>query len=204
MKLFPRNDGGFSLVETLVATFIFALVSASAVAILSGFESNRIRLQDASSQLAALDQTRAIMRADFFAAHNRPVRDEFGSTIVAFESGVHMPEGALLRLVRGGNPTAALFGNMSTLQRIDYVLVGGSIYRRIFDRTDIVIAADFIDQKLMSDVQSISLRYATNGIWVEEWGTLAADFDLPRLAEVSITFGSGQDVKMMFLVGTKA
>ncbi len=204
MKRTLRKDAGFSLVEMLVATFIFAMVSASAVAILSGFESSRIRLQDASSQLAALDRARAIMRADFFAAHNRPVRDEFGDTIAAFESGIQMPEGALLRLVRGGNPAAALFGNMSALQRIDYMLAGETLYRRIYDRTDIVTAADFIDQELVSGVQSVSLRYAADGIWVEEWGTLVNSSDLPRLAEVSIIFRSGQEVKMMFLVGTKA
>lgn len=197
-----HGDNGFSLVETLVATFVFALVSASGVAILSGHENSRIRLAEADNQLTALDQTKALIRNDFFAAFDRPVRDAFGGKMVAFEAGNHMPDGTLLRLVRGGNPTAKLFGNMSSLQRVEYAVSDGFLIRRTYDRTDVVTATKFIEQQILSGVRSVFTRYATDGLWVEEWGTLPSSAALPRLAEMTITFRSGDDVKMVFLVGS--
>jgi len=198
------DDNGFSLVETLVATFIFAVVSASGVAILSGYQESRVRLAQADSQLSAIDQARALMRADLFSASNRPMRDAFGGTMTAFEAGDHMPAGTLLRLVRGGNPSAQLFGNVSALQRIEYAAMNGSLVRRIYDRTDVVTTTGFIEQKILSEVQSVSSRYAANGIWAEEWGTLPSTSALPRLAEITIAFRSGNNVKMMFIVGAAA
>lgn len=195
------EDNGFSLVETLVATFIFALVSASGVAILSGYEQSRIRLAEADSQLTELDQTKALIREDFFAAFDRPLRDEYGGVVPGFEAGDHMPSGTLLRLVRGGNPAAKLFGNMSALKRVEYVVLDGFLVRRTYDRTDAVTTTDIVDQPILSGVQSVSTRYAADGIWVEEWGTLPSSFALPRLAEITVSFRSGENVKMMFLVG---
>lgn len=198
------DDNGFSLAETLVATFIFALVSASGVAILSGYEESRIGLARADSQLSALEQAKALIKADLFAALNRPLRDAYGGTMTAFEAGDHMSSGTLLRLVRGGNPSAKLFGNMSALQRVEYAAVDGFLVRRIYDHTDVVTTTDFIEQQVLPGVQSVSSRYAASGIWVEEWGTLLSTNALPRLAEFTITFRSGDNVKMTFLVGVDA
>lgn len=198
------DDNGFSLVETLIATFIFALVSASGVAILSGYQSSRIRLAEADSQITALDQTKALIREDFFTAYDRPVRDEFGGALAAFEAGDHMPGGTLLRLVRGGNPSAKLFGNMSAMQRVEYVLIDDILVRRTYDRTDVVTTTDYVDQQIMSDVQSVSTRFLAEGIWVEEWGLRLSSNGLPRLAEITIAFASDDDVKMVFLVGNAA
>jgi len=200
IKAFQKTDG-FSLMETLVATFVFALVSASAVTILSGYQNSQLRLQEVAGKLAALDRARALMRADFFAALNRPLRDEFGGTMVAFEGGPHMPNGTVLRLVRGGSPTAKLFGNRSGLQRVEYIVSHGALYRRIYDRTDVVTATEVIDQHLLSGVRSVSARYAADGLWADDWGALPSSSALPRLAEINIVFGAGGDVKMMFLVG---
>ena len=195
------GDHGFSLVETLVATFIFALVSASGVAILSGYEQSRIRLAAADSQLTELDRAKALIRADLFAAFDRPLRDQYGGAMPGFEAGDHMQAGTLLRLVRGGNPAAKLFGNMSALKRVEYAVMDGFLVRRTYDRTDAVTTTDIVDQPILSDVQSVSARYAAEGVWVEEWGTLPSNSALPRLAEITIAFRSGEDVKMMFLVG---
>lgn len=198
------GESGFSLVETLVATFIFALVSASGVAILSGYEGSRLKLAEADAQITEFDQTKALLRDDFFTAYNRPTRGEFGGTLVAFEAGHHMSAGTLLRLVRGGNPSAKLFGGMSAMQRVEYALLNGALVRRTYDRTDVLATTEYVDQQILSGVQAVSIRLLAEGFWVEEWGTLESTNGLPRLAEITITFASDDDVKMIFLVGNAA
>lgn len=192
---------GFSLVETLIATFIFALVSAMGVALISNYQSSRLGLMSADERLAQLDTARAILRNDFFAAINRPVRSEFGDPLNAFEGGPHMLDNVRLRMVRNADAGAMLNGTTSTLRRIEYLLDGGSLIRRSYAQTDTVPGGGFSDQVVVDNVESMNMRYAADGIWSEEWGTALAINALPRLAELSLEFSSGQSLRLTFLVG---
>lgn len=199
---FAFTDGrGFSLVETLIATFIFALVSAMGVALISNYQSSRLGLMSADERLVQLDTARAILRNDFFSAINRPVRSEFGDPLNAFEGGDHMLDNVRLRMVRNGDAGARLNGTMSTLRRIDYLLENNSLVRRSYAQTDTVTGGNFSDQILVDNVESMNLRYAADGIWSEEWGTAPAVNALPRLTELSVQFTNGQSLRLTFLVG---
>lgn len=202
MSLVCSDGRGFSLVETLIATFIFALVSAMGVALISNYQSSRLGLMSADERLVQLDTARAILRNDFFAAINRPVRGEFGDPLIAFEGGTHMLDNVRLRMVRNADAGAMLKGTKSTLKRIDYLFENNSLIRRSYIQTDTVTGGGFSDQILVDNVESMNLRYAAEGIWSEEWGTAPAANVLPRLAEISLEFITGQSLRLTFLVGT--
>ncbi len=201
MSFAYTDERGFSLVETLIATFIFALVSAMGVALISNYQSSRLGLMSADERLVQLDTARAILRNDFFSAINRPVRSEFGDPLNAFEGGDHMLDNVRLRMVRNGDAGARLNGTTSTLRRIDYLLENNSLVRRSYAQTDTVTGGNFSDQILVDNVESMNLRYAADGIWSEEWGTAPAVNALPRLTEVSVQFTNGQSLRLTFLVG---
>lgn len=201
MSLACSEERGFSLVETLIATFIFALVSAMGVALISNYQSSRLDLMSADERLVQLDTARAILRNDFFAAINRPVRSEFGDPLNAFEGGNHMLDNVRLRMVRNADAGAMLKGTKSTLRRVDYLLEDNSLIRRSYAQTDTVTGGGFSDQILVYNVESMNLRYGAEGIWSEEWGTAPAAKALPRLAELSLEFKNGQSIRLTFLVG---
>lgn len=194
-------DDGFSLTETLVATFIFAVVGAMGVALLSSYQSSRVGLIEADEKLAQMEVARAIIRGDLFAAIERTVRDEFGTVQTSFEGGQHMLDGLRLRIVRNGDMGARLNGALSEVKRVDYLLDGQKLIRRTYVRTDLVTGARNTDQTLLEDVAGLTIRYASNGVWSEEWGTNAAASELPRMAEIAVTFRNGQQASMTFLVG---
>ncbi len=196
-----KSDSGFSLVETLIATFIFAIISAMAVALISNYQTSRLGLQSADERLAQLQTARAVMRDDFFSVVNRPVRDQFGAMLSAFEGGQHMGDGIKLRLVRGGDAGAKLNGTVSQVKRIDYMLIDGNLTRRTYVRPDTVPGGRYTDQRLLEGVEAAELRYASDGIWSDEWGTNAAISPVPRLAELSLRFLGGQEMRMTFVVG---
>lgn len=201
MRVCLKSDSGFSLVETLIATFIFALIAGMSVALLTSYQSSRTALGEADARLAKLEVARSILRDDFFAAVNRPVRDEFGSQLVAFEAGQHMDAGIRQRLVRSGDLGAKLNGTVSAVKRVELVLDDGALIRRTYVRSDIVQDSPFLDQVLLEDVRRVSMRYAADGVWSTEWGTAVSVSNLPRLAEMTLEFESGQQAQMTFLIG---
>lgn len=196
-----KKDAGFSLVETLIATFIFALMSAMAVALISSYQSSRVSLKAADEKLATLEIARAIIRDDYFSAIQRPVRDQFGSQLTPFEAGEHMLDGVRQRLVRSGDMGAKLNGTLSEVKRVEYVVDDGTLTRRTYGRSDIVQGTTPTDQVLLLGIRNFSVRYAAENIWTEEWGTSPAAGDLPRLAEMVIEFEGGQQTRMTFLIG---
>ena len=200
MKRF-KNEAGFSLVETLIATFIFALISAMAVALISSYQSSRVSLRAADEKLATLEIARAIIRDDYFSAIQRPVRDQFGSQLTPFEAGEHMLGGVRQRLVRSGDMGAKLNDTLSEVKRVEYLINDGVLTRRTYGRSDIVQGATPTNQTLLSGIRNLNIRYATEGVWTEEWGTSLAASDIPRLAEMVIEFEGGQQTRMTFLIG---
>ena len=72
------GQGGFTLVEVMVALLIFAMLAAAAVAILS----LSVRAQAVTGQkldaISAVSRTTAILSADLAQAVDRPTRDEGG------------------------------------------------------------------------------------------------------------------------------
>lgn len=195
------NEHGFSLVETLVATFIFALIAAMSVALLTSYQTSRVALDEADARLARLEVARNILRDDYFAAINRPVRDEFGGVLVAFEAGQHMADGSRQRLVRSGDMGAKLNGAVSQVKRVELLLADNKLLRRTYGRSDLVQDTPYQDQTLLEGVARLTTRYAVDGLWISEWGTTVAASSLPRLAEISIEFETGQRAQMMFIVG---
>ncbi len=195
------NEHGFSLLETLVATFIFALIAAMSVALLTSYQSSRVALGDADARLAQLEVARSILRDDYFAAVNRPVRDEFGTVLLAFEAGQHMEGDRRQRLVRSGDMGAKLNGTISEVKRVELLLADDRLLRRTYVRSDLVQGTAYLDQTLLEGVSRLTTRYAVDGVWVTEWGTTIASSSLPRMAEVSIEFKTGQRAQMMFIVG---
>ncbi len=197
-----QNEHGFSLVETLVATFIFALITAASVALLTGYQDGRISLKDADEKLAKLEMSRAILRRDFLAAVVRPVRDELGGVLQPFEAGEHMPDGMQLRLVRAGHMGAKIHGNLSQVKRIEYLFQDRKLIRRTYIRSDVTPGARFQDQVLLTDLEQVSFRLATDGIWSEEWGTIGRTSSLPQMAEIRLQFEGDRYATMAFIVGT--
>lgn len=195
-------DTGFSLVEIMVATFVFALVSASGVVLLSGYQDGRLALSAADDRLAKMEHARALIRDDMLSAVPRTMRDPYGGTLPGFEGGAHLPDGILLRFVRNGHMGALLAGDRSALQRVEYILIGEKLIRRTYAHTDVTPETPVTDRVMLADVRSVDIRYESQRIWALEWiSSGSGDVTLPNLAEMTIRLGGGRRLKFTMLVG---
>lgn len=197
-------DSGFSLVETMVATLIFAMVSTAGVMILSGYQDGRLALASADERLAQLELAKATLSADLLHATFRPVRDELGGRSHSFEGGDNLPEGVKLKLIRGGAPKALFDGERSALERVEYLVVDGNLVRRSHARTDITPNTPVMEQRVLAGVEGLSLRFEAEGQWANEWRGGNLGVSLPNLVEMTFEFANKRSLSLTMMVGGKA
>lgn len=181
-----RRPNGFTLVEVVVALFIFALLATAGVSLLSF----TVRAQSASSRLledvSGERRLSALLIGDLGQAVPRVSRDEAGRARPAFQAH----QGRLLfAFVRGG----------AKPQYVEIRLDKGELVR---------VATPFVDGAaagaplaLATGVERAKLRFRTRADWQDNWDSERTD-SIPRALELTITRSGAAPVTRMFLVGT--
>lgn len=179
-------EHGFTLVEVVVALFIFAMLATAGVSLLSF----AVRAQAASARaledVSGDRRLSAILIGDLGQAVPRVSRDEGGRPRPAFQAN----RGALLfGYVRGG----------AKPQHVEIRLDKGQLVR---------IAAPFVDGAaaaspliLETGVESAKLRFRAKTDWQDNWDSERTDA-IPRALELTITRQGEAPVRRLFLVGT--
>lgn len=191
------GEGGFTLVEVMIALAIFSMLAVAGVAILSfsvrAGAASGARLDDA----AALDRTVSILSADLGQAVDRPVRDEAGTVRPAFVGESGPAAAPMLQLVRLGW-TNLDDSPRATVQKVAYQLDGGALERIAWPHPD--GAAPLPPAVLMTGVREVRLRYRIAGAWSDRWDG-AAGTALPQAMELTLVRQDGTVWHDMFLVG---
>ncbi|OYU13891.1 MAG: type II secretion system protein GspJ [Alphaproteobacteria bacterium PA4] len=187
-----RDSQGFTLVELLVALFIFALISAAGTALLAFGVEARARTSERLDEIAAMTRLRALLTADLAQAAPRLWRDENGNRQPAFSS-----DGTGLTLVRRGwrNDGGAA---RASLQRVRWQVSGGRLERVTAAMVD--GAAPNPPAPVLVGVTQFRLRTLVAGQWADGWQPLVADA-LPEAVEVVVTTDRQPELTQLFLVG---
>jgi general secretion pathway protein J len=185
------------LVELLVSLFIFAMLSAAGVALLSF----SVRAQESAGArldgIAALRRAGALMTGDLAQAAPRLQRDEAGRVHPAF-FGATGESGVALAFVRRGweNVDDA---PRSTLQKVEYGLIGNRLVRRAYPMID--GAAPYPSITLLDHVESLRFRYRDRkGEWRDRWDP-TNPIVLPRAVEMVVAVTGGGTTRQLFLAG---
>ncbi len=208
MKRFAENgftplrhsaEHGFTLVEMIVALFIFALVAATGVALLTF----SVRAQ-ASAGLkldAVADQRRmsALLTSDLAQAVPRVARDVDGQPVRAFRGNDGANPGLAMGYVRAGRsnlddaPRAAI-------ERVDIVLDQGRLERRSYAMVD--GASEQSVMVLADRVESLHMRYRSKDGWRDDWSVPSRDA-LPLAVEITLKRQNQPALLTSYLVGVR-
>lgn len=164
-----RASRAFTLIEVLVAIFIFAVLAVIAY---GGYSNSSFQAEISRGQMKRLEELQTTIRLltqDFEQLAPRPVRDVLGQSWVAALSVDRRSTESLVTLTRAGwsNPAGL---QRSTLQRVRYVFEEGTLRREHWPVLDATLADEPIKRDLITKVEEVSLRFMDGAKqWHEQW-----------------------------------
>lgn len=188
---------GFTLVEMMLALFIFGLVSAAGVAVMRFSMDNQERVRAHTARLAELQGARALLKADLAQASTRRTRGLDGRPENrAFFGNEQASGGPLLALVRRGadNPDNE---PRSSLQYVEYRLAKNTLERRT--RVGLDGSSFYPSQPLLTGIRSASLKFLWHGQWIDTL-PLGAHVDLPQAVRLDLNLTDYGTVTQLLLV----
>lgn len=151
-----RNQSGFTLVEVLIAMFIFALISAGTMTALTASFRGKAQMNERLSAIAKIDGARALMKSDFENITLIPMRDAYGGQIqYAMTGGIDN----LLQFTRKGRPNPGGLEARSEYQRVSYVFENGNLIRRTLTHANPAPQTAVMDRVLLNDLDNVSMTF---------------------------------------------
>lgn len=177
---------GFTLVEVMVAVFIFAIVAVIAM----GGYNELVKQSEIAS--AGANRTRAIqsamqrMNIDFTSLEPRPVREPLGDSVLPALRSDRRGQ-SLLELTHSGwsNPAGV---PRSTLQRVAYRLEDDKLLREYWLALDRTMTSEPESAVLLEGVKRMELRFMDgNRSWHDQWPPLGYSApDAPRVRPIAV------------------
>jgi len=198
------KDAGFTLLETLMAVFILALLmSAGGVLLTSTLNTSRV-VEARFEQLSKMEIATAYLRADLANSVPRVSRSvlprENGQ---GFYGGEADRDGVVLGLVRSGRANIENLAARSQLLTVSYRYVDGQLIRRIAESPDRTRQTPQYETVLMDGLQSVEILFEDNGAALQQWELVLEEGVqvLPDAVTVIMTFETGDRLVQNFLVG---
>jgi len=182
-----RGESGFTLVEMLVALFLFSLIAMTATMLTASASRALILSDTALAGIDGFERTRALLAADLGQAARRPSLAADGRPMPAFTL---TPDGFVL--VRGG-----LTGVLPTVEKLAWGFDGTRWLRQPFPTVD--GSAPGPATVLMTGVKAARIRVLTPAGWQSSW-TPTRPEQLPLALELTLVRSDNRPVTMIMQV----
>ena len=195
-----RLVAGFTLLEILIAMFIFTIISLilvgglqSVIKAQSGTEKNAERLRDVQITLL-------MMSRDIEQAVDRPVMNEVGKENAAFMGNSNE---FIFTHTGFANPSGTV--TRSTMQRTGYAWHDGAIWRITTRVLDAVAEEKPHLRKLLDNVTSAQFQYlGKNGRFYDNWpGEGQTKQSLPRAVRINLTLKDWGSMSQLYVISAQ-
>lgn len=199
-----KNSSGFSLIEMMIAIFIFSIVSIMAYGGINYVLKGQNYLQSSSNQLRDMQLTFRYFEKDINQMINRSVLNQYQDLQPSFVGD----ENKTFSFTHAGWRNPANLAR-SKLQRVSYGLSENTLKRYTWGQLDGAIAEEYFTTDLLEGVESIKLRYLDQANqWQTTWPPLNSSFvpqvgsiqkfTIPRALELTIKVENIEEIKRLF------
>jgi len=164
------NQQGFTLLELLIASVIFAIMAIMAYGGLNNVIKNSESSTRELDRMKQVQQCIAVLNRDLSQIISRPIRDEFGNEKPYIDAENSIDN--LVEFTRGGqtNPAGLL---RSTLQRVAYRFDEDKLLRLQWPQLDRTQEMEPKETILIDNVENVVIRFLDqNAEWQEQWPPL--------------------------------
>ena len=190
------SEAGFTLVEMLVALFIFAVISVGTLGSLQSAVQAKAATEATAQRHETLSLMRATMRADFSQMIMRNNRDAFGGQQASvFRGGFD----SLIEFTRLGrvNPAGAFV--RSDIQRVEYIVEGGNLIRRALRHENPAPNTETSERVLLSNIADAQITFTRAGINVPQIDVQQGEDNVPLdYITLFFQFEDGRELTQVF------
>lgn len=216
MNVRRHTQRGLTLVETLVALAVFAVVSLAATAILATTVTGREAISESLDRTGELQLARTILAQDLAQPVGRTVTDE-GRGAVNFQggedifvNGVPREEGDVrLVLTRRGKSNPGRMDDRGALERVRYVFADGELRRIARTRIDSTDDTPETARPLIRGLADARFEFYDYPAWRTVWpfrtgagGLGAGLYRPPAATALVLDFEDGRSVRLQFYTGS--
>lgn len=196
---------GFTLVEVLVAIFIFAIVSAIAMGGYNQLVKQSDIVDAGAARTRAVQSTMQRFNLDFTSLEPRPVRQPLGDGLVPALRADDKSADAFAEFTHSSwsNPAGV---PRSTLQRVAYRIEDNKLIREYWLSLDRTMTSEPESAVLIEGVKEVKLRFMdANRSWHDQWPPLGyspadAPWVRPIAVEVTLTLEDWGELKRLIEV----
>ena len=193
-----EQQTGFTLLELVVATAVFAVMGVLAYGGLQRVLDAGAGVRTGHRQLAELQTAFTLLRQDIHYAAPRPVRDELGDRRPVF---VGAGDDLLAELSTQAVAPDGWEGDPG-VRRVAYRLRDGVLLRQVWTDLDRARGAVPREMPLLDGVTDAHARYLdTGGQWLERWPPAGGETQLPRGVEFSVRTDRFGTIRRVWVVG---
>lgn len=196
-----KNHAGFTLLEILIALFIFTVLSMILVGALHSVMNADAGTAKNAQRLRNLQLALVIMSREIEQTVNRPILNTSGSQEPAF---IGTPR--IFKFTHTGfaNPTGELM--RSSLQRTEYLWSEGILWRKTWPVLDQAHQSLPMTRPLLGEVTDASFQYLDdNGRFQKNWPPPEGQENpLPRAVRVNLTISNWGKMSQLYVVSAEA
>lgn len=168
-----RRQSGFTLLELLIASIVFAIMALMAYGGLDNVIRNSEASQQSLQRLAEVQKCISVMNRDFEQIIQRNIRDEFGTEQAFISAGNDID--MLTEFTRSGRVNPANLPR-STLIRVAYRIDDDALVRLQWPHLDRAPGTEAKTTTLLSGIEDVRIRYLdADAEWKDQWPPLGAE-----------------------------